>query len=211
MSQMEQQFIEFLCKKPEIEKCYVTGLINRRALARYLIKQGVGNPNQLEAIIAMLRRYDFKKLNEKPLQALKQFRLTIKEQISILEFEKDEEIITRIKEILTHINYNRGDTFKMIMGTTSIKIFIDQKNEDKAKEILKKFKSHNHYKNIVEISLIFPDEAVVTKGILSSITKELTINDIIITELLTNSPELLIYLKEEYVIKAYEILKRESK
>ena len=55
---------------------------------------------------------------------------------------------------------------------------------------------------------MFPEEAIKEKGVLSTITKELTINDIVITELLTTTPELIIYLKEEYVLKAYEIIKR---
>ena len=55
---------------------------------------------------------------------------------------------------------------------------------------------------------MFPEESIREKGVLSTITRELTVNNIVITELLTASPELLIYLKEEYVLKAYEILKR---
>ena len=57
------------------------------------------------------------------------------------------------------------------------------------------------------MSLQFPNEAIDSKGILSTITRELDINDIIITELLTATPELLIYVKEDYVIKTYDILK----
>ena len=55
---------------------------------------------------------------------------------------------------------------------------------------------------------MFPDKAVDARGILSTITRELAVNDAVITELLTATPELLIYLKEEYVLKAYEIIKR---
>ena len=60
MSQIEQEFRQFLSKKPEVETCYQDGLINRRSLARYLVKQGIAKSNQLEAVIAMLRRFKFK-------------------------------------------------------------------------------------------------------------------------------------------------------
>ena len=79
------------------------------------------------------------------------------------------------------------------------------------KEIINKFKLQNKLSNISEISVIFPEEAIKEKGILSTITRELAVNDIIVSELLTATPELLIYLKEEYVLKAYEILKRLQK
>ena len=65
MSQIEQNFRNFLSNRPEIEKCYSSGLINRRALARHLIKNKIADKNQMDAIIAMLRRYDFKKINTK--------------------------------------------------------------------------------------------------------------------------------------------------
>ena len=54
----------------------------------------------------------------------------------------------------------------------------------------------------------FPKNAIKTKGLLSTVTKQLSLNNIIISELLTASPELLIYLNEEYILKAYEIIKR---
>ena len=60
MSQIEQEFRQFLSKNPELETCYQDGLINRRSLARYLIKQDIAKSNQLEAVIAMLRRFKFK-------------------------------------------------------------------------------------------------------------------------------------------------------
>ena len=58
---------------------------------------------------------------------------------------------------------------------------------------------------------MFPENAIKERGVLSTITKELSVNDIVISELLTASPELLIYLKEEFVLKAYDILKRLQK
>ena len=59
MSQIEQEFRQLLAAKPEIEKCYVEGLVNRRALARYLIGKGIAQKNQMDALVAMLRRYEF--------------------------------------------------------------------------------------------------------------------------------------------------------
>ena len=61
MSQIEQEFRQYLSKRPEVEKCYIGGLINRRALARHLIRQGIAKASQLDAVIAMLRRYTFRK------------------------------------------------------------------------------------------------------------------------------------------------------
>jgi hypothetical protein len=207
MTQLEQDFREFLSKKPEIESCYQLGLINRRSLVRYLINSKIGKNNQFEAIIAMLRRFKFKEVKESK-DVFKNIRINIKDKIVILDFEKEKELVKKLQTLITNTNYDKGDTLKIVVGSSSVKIFIDKENESKANELINNFKLKHKLDKISEISLMFPEESIKEKGVLSAITKELTINNIVITELLTASPELLIYLKEEYVLKAYEVLKR---
>ena len=89
MSQIEQNFREFLSRRPEIEKCYQESLINRRSLANYIIQQGIAKPNQLEAVVAMLRRYKFREANAKTKDLFKDIRITIKDKILVLDFEKE--------------------------------------------------------------------------------------------------------------------------
>ena len=208
MSQIEHNFRQFLSKKPEIEKCYQEGLINRRSLPRYLIRKGIAKPNQLEAVIAMLRRFQFKEKEKKGKDLFKKTRVNIKDKILILDFEKEKDLLKKLQNIIANTDYDKGDTLKIVVGSTSIKLFIDEGNIKKFQNIVDNFKIRHKFNNISEISIMFPEEAIKEKGVLSTITKELTINDIVITELLTTTPELIIYLKEEYVLKAYEIIKR---
>lgn len=208
MSQIEQDFRRFLSKNPEIEKSYATGLINRRSLARHLIKEGIAKSNQLEAVIAMLRRYKFSTISKSNAELFKNFKINIKDKILILDFEKNKELFKNLQKLISHTDYDKGDTLKIVIGSSSIKVFIDLEKEKDVKELFKEFKLKNRYENISEMSLFFPENAQGIKGILSTITRELAINDITITEFLTATPELLIYINEEYVLKAYEILKR---
>ena len=55
---------------------------------------------------------------------------------------------------------------------------------------------------------MFPEETIKVKGVISAVANELYVNDITITEALTASPELILYVNEEYVIRTYEVLKR---
>jgi len=211
MSQIEQEFRQFLSKKPEIETCYQEKLINRRSLARYLIKGGIAKSNQLEAVIAMLRRFDFKKITKNTKDFFSKTKINIKDNIIILDFQKEKELIKKLYKLIENTNYDRGDTLKIVVGSSSVKVFLDKENEKKVKNIIENFKLQNKLSNLSEISIMFPEEAIKEKGILSTITRELSVNEIVISELLTATPELLIYLKEEYVLKAYEILKRLQK
>jgi hypothetical protein len=201
MSQIEQNFSRFLSKRPEIEKCYAQGLINRRALARHLIKQGAAKHSDLDALIAMLRRYDFKKNLGNDLGIFKDIRISIKDSIAICVYEKTEQNVTSISRLSEKTALTKGETLKVVVGSLNLKVFLDEKNLrniSRPDEVIR---------GISELSIVFGNEATEKKGILSYLTRELSNNDIVISEFLTASPELLIYLKEEYVIKAHEILK----
>lgn len=208
MSQIEHNFRQFLSKKPEIEKSYQEGLINRRSLARYLIRKGIAKSNQLEAVVAMLRRFQFKEKEKESRDLFKKIRINIKDKILILDFEKDQDLLKKLQNIIAHTDYDKGDTLKIVVGSSSIKLFIDEGKENKLKNMFDQFKLKHKFNKISEISIMFPDESIKSKGILSAITRELSVYGVVITELLTASPELLIYLREEHVLKAYEIIKR---
>jgi mRNA-degrading endonuclease HigB of HigAB toxin-antitoxin module len=210
MSHIEQNFNQFLSKYPELEKCYNKGLINRRSLARYLIKNQIAKPNQLDAVIAMLRRYKFNKTKEIK-NIFPKTKIKIKDNIIILDFKKEKSLIKEIQYIINNTDYDNGDTLKIVIGSSSVKVFLDKENEDKLKNIINKYKLNNRLNNISEISIMFPEDVLKEKGIISTLTKELYINDISISEILTASPELLIYLNEEFVINTYDIIKRLQK
>jgi signal recognition particle subunit SEC65 len=210
MSQIEYRFRQFLSRNPELETCYQEGLINRRSLARYLIKHKIAEKGQLEAVIAMLRRFEFSRVTH-PKDMFPKTKINIKDRIVILDFQKEKELIQKLERLIERTNYDRGDTLKIVVGSASVKVFLDQENETKVKDLTEKFTLSGRLSDISEISMMFPDEAIRERGILSTVTRELAVNDINISELLTATPELLIYLKENHVLKAYDILKRLQK
>lgn len=208
MSQIEQNIREFLAKKPEIEKCVQHGLVNRRALARHLIKQGIAKANEMEAVIATLRRFQFKNFQKTETDVFGSVQIRIKDNILILDFEKDKALMQDLKKIIDSANYDKGETLKIVIGTGSVTVFIDEANRAQLKDILRNYKLKDEHKHISEISLLFPTSAIETKGIISFLTRELFLHDILITEMLTANAELLLYIKEEYAVQAYELVKR---
>ncbi len=207
MSQSEQRIRALLARKPEIEKAYGYGLVNRRALARYLIRLGVAEPSELEAVVATLRRHDFGRPGKEPEDLFREVRVSLKDRILILDFEKERALLKRLERLISEIDYDRGDTFKVVVGTSSLKLFIDRKKEKALSSLFQPFKLRARLDRITELSLMFPEEAIRTRSVLAVLARELALNDIVITELLTASPELLIYLKDEFVPKAYEVVR----
>ena len=208
MSQIELRIRDLLGRHPEIEKCYREGLVNRRALARYLIANGVGGPGDLDAVVASLRRYEFGDFEGRGPELFPAIRVTLKDRIMIIDFEKEKALLQDLQKIIGQFEYDRGDTLKFVVGTASIKLFVDQGKEPMVRSLLTRYKVRSRLDRLSEISMMFPEAATKTRGVLAVLTRELALNDVVLTELLTASPELLIYVRDEHVAKAYEIVRR---
>lgn len=208
MSQMELRVRAFLGRRPEIEKCYRSGLVNRRALARFLVSQGIAGREQFGALVATLRRLD---LPEEPERAatdlFAKVRFGLKDRILILDFEKEKALLERLEKLIAQISYDRGETFKVVVGTSSVKLLLDEEREAAVRSLFGRFRTRRRTDGISEISMQFPEAAIETPGILAVIARELVLHDITIAELLTASPELLIYLRDEHVPAAYALLR----
>lgn len=203
MSQIEQDFRRYLNSNPEVEHCYALGLVNRRGMARHLIKNNIAKSSQLEAVIAMLRRFKFKSpIVRNPVRDI---RTSIKDGIMVLNFEKEGGLLNELYKLSDKVP--AADTLKIVVGSSSIKLFLDSYNEKKITHLIKNYKLKKKLKNLSEISLLFPKDAIKQKGVLSGIIRDLSVNDIAIVELITNSPELLIYLNEKNSLKAFELMR----
>ncbi|MFH1306834.1 MAG: hypothetical protein ABIH83_04250 [Candidatus Micrarchaeota archaeon] len=213
MSQLEREVHEFMLANPAIRKSYSAKLINRRALARKIIREmpEIKKAN-FEAIIAVLRRMEFEKEEGgATVSLIRDAAVVVKDNIAIANLQKSNELVKRIERIIPKISYEKNETFKFVVGTSSIKIFLDEKNLHLVDAFAGKREIIYIHKKITEISLQFPEKAVSTKGILSFITSSLSINDVIIEEFLSCSPELLIYVRGGQALKAYETIKKMQK
>ena len=198
----------FFNKNPDIREARNKGLVNRRALAGYIIKNEMLAHTLLDAVLTPLRRFETQTPTKSTLDIVTKIKIPTKENIAIVYLEKTETVLKNISKIVEIINFNKNETLKIVQGSLSVKLFVDEFNIDKlegvynAKDIIK------IQKNISELTLIFPEEAVKTKGIITYVTSELSINNINLVEMLTGKPELILYLDEKDLLKAYEIIKR---
>ncbi len=208
MSQIELTLERFFSKNPDVRESLNKGLINRRALARYIAKQEKIPIKQSEALIMALRRYPQESLKSKDIAALiKNMRTSAKDNIAIICFKNSEAVLEKLAHAVKSINHTPSETFKIVQSALSIKIFID-------KARLKQIKEHFDAKdvieardNIAEIDVIFPHEVIQTRGIVSYVSAELSMNKINVVEVLTSTPELLIYVDNADLLKTYEVVK----
>jgi|TARA_B100001971_G_C18161341_1_gene521558 hypothetical protein len=212
MSQLEQKFSSFIARHTEIRPAYSQNLLNIRAVARTFMKEENVNTKQIEAVVAMIRRFDVKPLIAYTEQKIfSDIKISIKDEIVIFDYEKSDAIIEKLKEVVSEIDSNKNETLKVVVGSISVKIIVDSSNSALIKQKLEKANLHKKYSAISEISLLFSQKALEEKGIIAYVTSELLLGGINIQEIITCTPELILYVDEEQSLKTYEILKRIKK
>jgi aspartokinase len=208
MSQIELVLRDFFHRHPDVRSARSHGLVNRRALARYILKSEGMQSSQLDAIIAALRRFDTgRPIEEKEFpKLLREITIATKENIVIITLKKLHSIFEKLPRVITCVDYNKSELLKISQGAASIKLFIDESNLKKVKEIFNEKDILDVTKNISEIGIIFPVDAIHTKGIIAYLASALSVEGINIVELMTCTPEMSMYVDEKQMLKAYETL-----
>jgi hypothetical protein len=206
MSQIEQQFREYLNRHPEIRAA--KDLINVRAVARnFMIEEGISKKG-IEAVVATIRRCDFKKLEAGvDKKIFSEIKVNVKDEIVILDYDKSKTIFEKLKSIIENVSYDKSETLKVVVGSQNVKVIVDSSNKSKIKQLLGTG-MWKEYKDISEISLLFSSKALTEKGIVAYVANELLVNGINIREIMTCTPELIFYVDEKESLKAYEIVKK---
>ena len=200
---------KFLDNNPCIKRDLSKGLINSRALAKYIVRTQNMDAT-LDAVISAIRRYDSGKKDDIFLNARKLVSQTIslstRSGLTEISLIKDEDVQRAIPSLFDVIEYSRGEVLRIIQATESIKLIVDEKNFENVISVFPKNKIINIDKNIAEINMHMAPKMIVTYGILAVISNELAINSVNILEVMTCLPEMLLFVKEEDILKAYQIL-----
>lgn len=199
----------FLDRNPCITRNMSAGLINTRALAKYLIKEEKIDTT-LDAAISAIRRYKNdtnKEIFEKAHNLiLKTTAISTKSPLANISVVKDTEVQNMLPKLFPMIHYNLGDVLRIIQGDGSIKIIVNEKNVEKVKNLFSEKHILNIERNLGEISVHMHPEGKYIPGILAYSSNELAINGINILESLSCFPEWIWFVDEKDLQKAYNVL-----
>jgi len=209
MTNITHEVLKMLDNNPSIRQCMSQGIINTTALAKYIIKEKNLDAS-LDAVSSALRRYNIEKYDEMFLSAQNMIthttNLSTKSNLANVILSKDTEIQKLIPEFFAIIKYDRGDVLRIIQADESIKVLINEKNLKKIVDILPKGKILSIDENLAEINLHLNPKAKDTPGVLAIITNELALNGVSIVEVLSCFPELLWFVYQSDLLKAYKAL-----
>jgi aspartokinase len=200
---------KYLDNNPSIKADISLGIINIRALAKYIIKTQKMDVT-LDAVISAIRRYEINRQEDLFGKARKVIRetFTLSTRSGLIEISlvKDDDVQRILPELFEIIDYARGEVLRVIQATECIKLLADEKNLEKVSNVFPKEKILRIEKNIAEINMHMHPNGAATRGILAVITNELAINGISIFEIMSCLPEMLLFVKEEDILKSYQVL-----
>jgi len=191
-----------------IRRCMSRELINTTSLARYLIKNKKID-GTLDAVSSAIRRYNQDRYDEifNTANKIVSFgEISTKSKLANIAVIKDAEVQELLPKLFSIIQFNRGDVLRIIQADEAIKILVNEKNLEKVKELFPKKKIIKIDRNLAEINMHLHPEAVKTPGIIAIISNELAMNNVNIMESMSCVPEMLWFVKEKDILKAYNIL-----
>jgi hypothetical protein len=205
MANINQTVWNLLEQDRGIQKDLLRGIVNTRALARYLMKNNqIGG--SLDAVISAVRRYEVKSsLEEEEAMVKTIFKnalISTKSNISCLTLPL--EGVIKVREFIR--NSKSLTIFKIVTGITMVKIIEEEAKMKKLKEYFNEKEILKYEENLSEITITLQKKAMKTKGILARIAGELAVHDVNIEEIVVANPEILLYIKDKHIIKAHETI-----
>lgn len=208
MTSITQNVWNILDKNPSIRRNLAQGLINTRALAKFILKQYEVDAS-IDAVISAVRRYRTdggEEIFTAASKSLHQIIISTKSGLANIALEKDQDIQKLLPKLFDIIQYNQGDVLRIIQADEAIKLLVDKKNLQKIMDLLPQNKVISIDHNLAEINMHFPLEAVRTPGIIAVCSTELAMHGINVMEIVSSLPEIIWFFEEKDILKAYNVL-----
>jgi len=158
------------------------GLINERALARYIQKVTRGRYT-FEALVSAIRRYPIRESMDARSAAGKAIRkIGLKNNISVVLLRNRPELQPILARFAGELDHAGGDTFRIITTAKVVKLEIDSKNADDLLAKLQRGDVLKRWDNMAEILVETSEETWDTPGIISALFTELAMNGVSVPE-----------------------------
>jgi len=173
------------------------------------IERELGKKVKDSAIVMALRRYEEELRGyDKAISRFK-FKGEIMMRTNIMDFniEKSISLLNKIKNIYGLVDFGRGDTLNIILGSNEISIVANEKYKENLANFLKGEKILNKEFDLVALTIIFGDKRfIATPGVIFSAIRKIAWEQINIFEIVSTMTELTFILSKKDSMKAYNAL-----
>jgi len=193
---------------PVIKKGLQRGIVNSRALARYIL-DNEGLDSTPDAILGIIRRYSLSDRESSDIRHIfKGCELSLRNKIAELEVEYHQDTMNRVAEFASNHKTARGENVKLVLGLRFIRVITDQNSLEGLRKTLQPGEIIGYSRDLTEITIHLPPAAHMTKGIVAKVTTELFLNGINLAGIVECAPELTLIVAEIDAPRALEALQR---
>ncbi len=209
-SEAVRQIIE---RDAVIRKGLARGLINTRALARY-IRRLEHDAYSMEALVSAIRRYPVRATSAKHEDIGGQItKLSLKNKIVAVTLKNAPEIPNLLAKFSGEIDTARGENLQIVSGVDFVTVFLDSKNLGKLTADMPRHSIVSTLHGLAVITVALSPAGLKTLGIVGAFGTELAMNDVNIFYTLSyGDPSSMLFVTEESDgLKAYQALERLAK
>ncbi|MGM5485333.1 MAG: hypothetical protein ACQEP1_05690 [Nanobdellota archaeon] len=208
MDNVTKEVYRIIDRTPSMREGMNKGIINKRALASFIVQNFMPD-KEVNAVISAIRRYPVKERTEVFVNAfdiVSESTLSSKNGIVSITLNKEEAAERVLPELFSVIEVEKHQSLRVIQADESIKVIIDKKNLNKVKELIPEQSIKKIDEDLAEVIIHLDKRTWSTPGIASILTTELSLNNINIVEMMSCIPEIIIFFKEKDLMEAYNVL-----
>jgi hypothetical protein len=162
-----------------------------------------------DAVLGILRRYPLDGVRQDDNRlALKDCHISMRGGMAYLTIENAPDIMKRVAEFASTIRSMRGEYFRVIVGSGSVRVMAGQEALDNFRDSFRPKEIINYSAHLAEICLLLPFGTERLGEIATTITAQLTLNRIGLVGVLVCPPEDIIIVSEIDASRTFEALQQ---
>lgn len=187
------------------------GVLSLRHFARWLMETQAWAGATEEAIVSAIRRYPVDGRTKSTLRArqvLQRSHVNTRANICSLVLPKTAEAHKALMPLVELVDPSKGEMIRIIEGERAIKIIVDRVKLDEARARLGERNIKHSLCDLVEYSIVCPEEAQKTPGVLALVFSSLAAHEVNVVESVAGTAEQLIFVHESDSRLTFEILQK---
>ncbi len=199
--------------RPLLAETLKEGIISYGALAEKLlpeIESELGKRPKRSAVIMALRRLEdtLRVQHKKKHNIFSGSELIVKSGIADIVLSKSASLAKKIERLYAAVDFEKGGILNMIQGNNEFGIITNEKNVDRILSILGGEEVLLTERGLALIGLSMPREYLFVPGPIFEASRQLTMDNINIYEIVSTSTELIFIVGKKDAVRAYNSLER---
>ena len=194
-----------------IQEAINRNIISFSLLAKYLkpdIEQEMDKKIKESAIVMALRRHSEHVKNAFSNPSFKYAIETIKTDICYLVLEETPDLLHKLKDFYSIVDFRRGGILNIIQGNFEVSIITNMKFKEELLDLLNENKILDTIDDLASISLTYSENFLFTPGILYDVSRFLAWENINVLDIVLTKTEISIIISKKDLMRCYKTLGR---